>query len=286
METLLSRLLRRQQRHFRSRRGAGGTEAQWTGRRCSSPHVTHFGSKVTARLQKFSTISISDGRASNLPAFSLRVTNAYGLLKSETASTGWSALPCLTQMHAARRPWPLRSWPEIADDTKDVDSSGGYRNAGRSSGRRRSAHQQNILRCASDPQADRHRRPARRSVTSSRTRETCMRMLRSKLIGIKERASRQDLRHQGYAAQDRMGQPDPQLRLHALYAGQDTRTGFETSNINAVMDGDLDGLSTPTSPALPPHMGHKILIFRIFCGFCRKKFLQYAIVCGMILFAM
>ena len=38
-----------------------------------------------------------------------------------------------------------------------------------------------------------------------------------------------------------MGQPDPFLRVYALPVVKDNRTGYETSNINAVMDGELDG---------------------------------------------
>ena len=38
-----------------------------------------------------------------------------------------------------------------------------------------------------------------------------------------------------------MGQPDPFLCLYAYTLVKDHRTGFENGNINAVMDGDIDG---------------------------------------------
>ena len=38
-----------------------------------------------------------------------------------------------------------------------------------------------------------------------------------------------------------MGPPDPLLRLYALTMVKDHRTNYETGNVDAVMDGDLDG---------------------------------------------
>ena len=52
-------------------------------------------------------------------------------------------------------------------------------------------------------------------------RDTCMRMLRSKLVELKMQAARgEDLRHQGRTAEDRVGQPDPLLCVYALPAGE------------------------------------------------------------------
>ncbi len=73
-------------------------------------------------------------------------------------------------------------------------------------------------------------------------RENCMRMLRAKLVELKERQHAEKHRgHQGRADEDRVGQPDPLLCLHALHLVKDHRTGYENGNIPAVMDGDLDG---------------------------------------------
>ena len=38
---------------------------------------------------------------------------------------------------------------------------------------------------------------------------------------------------------------------------KDNRTAYETSNIGAVMDGELDASSTPISPPRPPETGRK-----------------------------
>ena len=38
-----------------------------------------------------------------------------------------------------------------------------------------------------------------------------------------------------------MGQSDPQLCVYAIHNVKDHRTSYETGNIQAVMDGDIDG---------------------------------------------
>ena len=38
-----------------------------------------------------------------------------------------------------------------------------------------------------------------------------------------------------------MGQPDPLHVFHPYSLVKDHRTGYETSNVDAVMDGELDG---------------------------------------------
>ena len=37
-----------------------------------------------------------------------------------------------------------------------------------------------------------------------------------------------------------MGPPNPQLCVHALHLVKDHRTNYETGNVDAVMDGDID----------------------------------------------
>ena len=73
-------------------------------------------------------------------------------------------------------------------------------------------------------------------------RETCMRMLRSKLIEIKEREHldkiediKGDQKEIGWGSQIRS------YVFMPYTLAKDHRTGFENGNINAVMDGDIDG---------------------------------------------
>ena len=52
-------------------------------------------------------------------------------------------------------------------------------------------------------------------------RETCYRMLRDKLVQLQMQAhAGEDLRPEGRSNENRMGQPDPLLRLYALHHGQ------------------------------------------------------------------
>ena len=73
-------------------------------------------------------------------------------------------------------------------------------------------------------------------------RDTCMRMLRARLVELKmqEHAEKiSDLK--GVQMKIEWGS---QIRSYVFMPYQlvkDTRTGYETSNVSAVMDGDLDG---------------------------------------------
>ena len=70
-----------------------------------------------------------------------------------------------------------------------------------------------------------------------------MKMLISKLMEIEARREKlgQDRGYSGQQEQHRVGFADPLLRFHALHLAKDTRTGYEDGNINAVMDGEIDG---------------------------------------------
>ena len=73
-------------------------------------------------------------------------------------------------------------------------------------------------------------------------RETCMRMLRSKLIEIKEREHLEKISDiKGVQQKIEWGSQIRSYVFMPYTLAKDTRTGFENTNINAVMDGDLDG---------------------------------------------
>ena len=73
-------------------------------------------------------------------------------------------------------------------------------------------------------------------------KETCMKMLRSKLIQIKTQEHLDKISDiKGVQLKIEWGS---QIRSYVFMPYQlvkDNRTGYETSNINGVMDGDLDG---------------------------------------------
>ena len=73
-------------------------------------------------------------------------------------------------------------------------------------------------------------------------RETCMRMLRSKLIEIKEREHLDKISDiKGAQLKIEWGSQIRNYVFMPYTLVKDTRTGYETSNVNAVMDGGLDG---------------------------------------------
>ena len=73
-------------------------------------------------------------------------------------------------------------------------------------------------------------------------KDTCMRMLRSKLVELQMQAHAEKISDlKGVQMKIEWGS---QIRSYVFMPYQlvkDTRTGYETSNINGVMDGDLDG---------------------------------------------
>lgn len=73
-------------------------------------------------------------------------------------------------------------------------------------------------------------------------KETCMRMLRSKLIEIKEREHLEKISDiKGVQQKIEWGSQIRSYVFMPYTLVKDTRTGFESTNVNAVMDGDLDG---------------------------------------------
>ena len=73
-------------------------------------------------------------------------------------------------------------------------------------------------------------------------RETCMRMLRSKLIEIKEREHLDKISDiKGAQLKIEWGSQIRNYVFMPYTLVKDTRTGYENGNIGAVMDGDIDG---------------------------------------------
>ena len=73
-------------------------------------------------------------------------------------------------------------------------------------------------------------------------KENCLRMLRSKLVEIKEREHLEKISDiKGVQLKIEWGSQIRSYVFMPYTLAKDTRTGFENANINAVMDGDLDG---------------------------------------------
>ena len=222
--------------------GAGGTEAQdW----CQML-FRMYGQWATKHGYKFTTVDFLDGDEAGLKSAVAVIEgeNAYGYLKSEM---GVHRLVRVSPFDASGRRHTsfasLEVMPEI-DDTIEVEireedikmevyraSGAGGQKVNKTSSAVRLIHIPTGIVVSSQVERSQHQ-----------NREVCMRMLKSKLIEIKEREHldkiediKGDQKEIGWGSQIRSYVFMPYTLV------KDHRTGFEVGNINAVMDGDLDG---------------------------------------------
>ena len=222
--------------------GAGGTEAQdW----CQML-FRMYGQWASKHGYKFTTVDFLDGDEAGLKSATVVVEgeNAYGYLKSEM---GVHRLVRVSPFDASGRRHTsfasLEVMPEI-DDTIEVDlreedikmevyraSGAGGQKVNKTSSAVRLIHIPTGIVVSCQVERSQHQ-----------NREVCMRMLKSKLIEIKEREHldkiediKGDQKEIGWGSQIRS------YVFMPYTLAKDHRTGFEMGNINAVMDGDIDG---------------------------------------------
>ena len=222
--------------------GAGGTEAQdW----CQML-FRMYGQWASKHGYKFTTVDFLDGDEAGLKSATVVVEgeNAYGYLKSEM---GVHRLVRVSPFDASGRRHTsfasLEFMPEI-DDTIEVDlreedikmevyraSGAGGQKVNKTSSAVRLTHIPTGIVVSCQVERSQHQ-----------NREVCMRMLKSKLIEIKEREHldkiediKGDQKEIGWGSQIRS------YVFMPYTLAKDHRTGYEMGNINAVMDGDLDG---------------------------------------------
>ena len=222
--------------------GAGGTEAQdWN--QMLVRMYQHWGEK---KGFKVSMLDFLDGDEAGLKSAVLLIEgeNAYGYLKGEM---GVHRLVRISPFDASgRRHTSFASFvvlPEI-DDTVEVEISPDdlkidyYRSSGaggqkvnKTSSAVRITHIPTGIVCACQVERSQHQ-----------NREVAMKMLKSKLIEIKEREHLDKIGDiKGEQREIAWGSQIRSYVFMPYTLAKDHRTGFEMGNIQAVMDGDIDG---------------------------------------------
>ena len=222
--------------------GAGGTEAQdWN--QMLVRMYTHWAEQHNFKV---SMVDFLDGDEAGLKSAVLRIEgeNAYGYMKSEA---GVHRLVRVSPFDSSGRRHTsfasLEVMPEI-DDTIEVDispedirmevyraSGAGGQKVNKTSSAVRLIHIPTNIVVSCQVERSQHQ-----------NREVAMRMLKSKLLEIKEREHLDKIEDiKGEQKEIGWGSQIRSYVFMPYTLVKDHRTGFEIGNINAVMDGDLDG---------------------------------------------
>lgn len=222
--------------------GAGGTEAQdW------AQMLYRMYTRWAERHGfKYKILDYLDGDEAGIKSAVINIEgeNAYGYLKSES---GVHRLVRISPFDASGRRHTsfaaVEVMPEITDDSEieirpedlKVDT---YRSSG--AGGQHVNKTESAIRITHIPSGIIVSCQVERS--QHQNRETAMKMLRSKLAEIKERQHLEKIEDiKGVQQKIEWGSQIRSYVFMPYTLAKDHRTNFESGNINAVMDGDLDG---------------------------------------------
>ena len=222
--------------------GAGGTEAQdWA--EMLYRMYSMWAEKNDYKLEELDYLE-GDGAGLKSVTFSVSGENSYGYLKGES---GVHRLVRISPFDSAgRRHTSFASVeviPEISDDVEVIINPEDLRvDTYRSSG----AGGQHVNKTES---AIRITHIPTNIVVSCQTqrsqiqnRETAMKMLKSKLLELKERENKEKIEDlKGVQREIAWGSQIRSYVFCPYTMVKDHRTGYEVGNVQAVMDGDLDG---------------------------------------------
>ncbi len=223
--------------------GAGGTEAQdW----CSMLYrmYTRWAERhgFTYKIMDY-----QDGEEAGLKSADIIIEgeNAYGFLKGES---GVHRLVRISPFDSSGRRHTSFSAveviPDIPDDSDDVEirpedyemqvfrsSGAGGQHINKTSSAVRLIHKATgiVVSCQTER-------------SQFQNKDNCLRMLRAKLVEIKEREHLDKI--SDIKGDQKKIEWGSQIRSYVFMPytmAKDTRTAFENTNINAVMDGDIDG---------------------------------------------
>ena len=222
--------------------GAGGTEAQdW----CQMLYRMYT-RWAEAHGFTYQIMDYQEGEEAGLKSADILISgeNAYGFLKGEN---GVHRLVRVSPFDAnARRQTSFAAIeviPEIEDDSEDFEikaedyemqvfrsSGAGGQHINKTSSAVRLIHKATgiVVACQTER-------------SQFQNKENCLRMLRSKLVEIKEREHLEKISDiKGVQKKIEWGSQIRNYVFMPYTLVKDTRTGCETSNVNAVMDGALD----------------------------------------------
>ena len=222
--------------------GAGGTEAQdW----CQMLYrmYTRWAERHNFTVK---TLNYEDDDEAGIKSAAIAIEgeNAYGFLRSEN---GVHRLVRISPFDAnARRQTSFAAvevMPEIDDDTsveirqEDIEmqvyraSGAGGQHVNKTSSAVRLIHRPTGVVVSSQQER-----------SQVQNRENCMKMLRAKLMQMKAQQHAEKISDlKGVQMKIEWGSQIRSYVFMPYTLAKDTRTGFENGNINAVMDGDLDG---------------------------------------------